>query len=114
MSRYKMKADDLNPFENLANGIILQAVKDYKESLKDIKKIVKEQEETLKRKPTQAELNIIYKDFKDDLNRKIRIKEEVERFFDSEWYKQLTSVDSEYLISKLKEEVEYDDTILRR
>ena len=114
MSRYKMKADDLNPFENLANGIILQAVKDYKESLKDIKKMVKEHQETIKREHSREELKRIKKDFRFDLNRKTRVKEEVERFFNSEWFKQLTSVDSEYLISKLKEEVEYDDTILRR
>jgi hypothetical protein len=104
VSRYKKKSDDLNPYENLANGIILQAVKDYKETLKDIKKIVKEYDTTLEREHSREELKRIKKDFRFDFNRKIKEKEEVEVFFYSEWYKQLTSVDPEYLINKLKEE----------
>jgi hypothetical protein len=34
------------------------------------------------------------------------MKDEVERFFRSAWYRELTSVDGEYLISKLQAEVE--------
>lgn len=35
----------------------------------------------------------------------IRMKEENERFFHSEWYMMLTDIDGEYLIRKLQEEV---------
>jgi len=34
------------------------------------------------------------------------MKDEVERFFRSAWYRELTSVDGEFLISKLQAEVD--------
>ena len=68
-----------DPYENLANAIVLQAVKDYRDALKRLKK-----------KPgKQAAMS-------DAL--------ESERFFRSGWYTALTSVDGEYLIQKLREE----------
>ncbi len=72
----------MTPEENLANAIILQAVKDYRRALK-----------ALQRNPG----NISAED----------TVEEVERFFRSQWYERLTDVDGEYLIRKLKQEV-YD------
>lgn len=72
----------MEPYENLANAIILQAVKDYRAALKK-----------LKRNPysnlsiTKAEIASI------------------ERFFRSPWYEALTNVDGELLIKKLREEV---------
>ena len=69
----------LDPYENLANAIVLQAVKDYRDALKRLKK-----------KPNnQAAKSGAM---------------ECERFFCSSWYKALTSVDGEYLIQKLREE----------
>lgn len=56
---------------DLANGIIVQACKDYRAALK--------------------------------LDDKQSIAE-IERFFRSEWYKMLTSIDGEYLIAKLRKE----------
>ena len=68
-----------DPYENLANAIVLQAVKDYRDALKRLKK-----------KPgNQAAMSDAM---------------ECERFFRSGWYKTLTSVDGEYLIQKLREE----------
>ena len=69
-----------DPYENLANAIVLQAVKDYLDALKRLKK-----------KPG---------------NQKTAMSDamECERFFRSGWYKALTSVDGEYLIQKLREE----------
>jgi hypothetical protein len=68
-----------DPYENLANAIVLQAVKDYRDALKRLKK-----------KPgNQAAMSDAM---------------ECERFFSSGWYKALTSVDGEYLIQKLREE----------
>jgi len=70
-----------DPYENLANSIILLAVKDYRDALKKLKKW-----------PRNEAAQIM--------------KAEVERFFRSAWYRELTSVDGEYLISKLQAEVE--------
>lgn len=68
-----------DPYENLANAIVLQAVKDYRDALKRLKK----------KSGNQAAMSDAM---------------ECERFFHSGWYKALTSVDGEYLIQKLQEE----------
>lgn len=70
-----------NPYENLANSIVLLAAKDYRDALQKLKKW-----------PRNEAAQIM--------------KAEVERFFRSAWYRELTSVDGEYLISKLQAEVE--------
>lgn len=70
-----------DPYENLANSIVLLAVKDYRDALKKLKKWPRNE-------TTQI------------------MKAEVERFFRSAWYRELTSVDGAYLISKLQAEVE--------
>ena len=63
----------MDPYENLANAIILQAVKDYRLT-----------------------------DNKSEL-------EEIERFFHSDWFSVLTSLDPDLLIQKLrKEKRQYD------
>lgn len=71
-----------DPYENLGNAIILLAVKDYREALRKHKKRPRYE-------PALQTIN------------------EVERFFRSEWFTQLTSIDAEMLITKLKAEV-YD------
>lgn len=68
------------PYENLANAIILMAVKDYRDALKKLKK-----------RPNYESAKTM--------------KNEVERFFRSDWYRELTSVDGNILIKKLKSEV---------
>lgn len=67
-------------YQNLANTIILMAVKDYRDALKKLKK-------RPRYGPAQD------------------MKNEVERFFRSDWYRELTSVDGEILIKKLQAEV---------
>ena len=69
-----------DPYERLANAIILQAVTDYRAALKQIK-----------RKPEDWET----------IDEAMR----VESFFRSGWYSQLTAVDGEYLIRRLQDEV---------
>lgn len=65
-----------DPYENLVNAIVLQAVKDYRDALKRLKK-----------KPSnQAALS-------DTM--------ECEHFFRSSWCAALTNVDGEHLIYKL-------------
>lgn len=67
-------------YERLANAIVLQAVKDYRNALKRLKKHPRNE-------------TALY------------TKREVERFFRSDWYTSLTTVDPEMLILKLNEEV---------
>ena len=66
--------------ENLANGIILRAVKDYRSAL--------------------AGRSV------DGLDSKSVIAES-ERFFRSDWFRMLTKVDGEYLITNIRKEFDF-------
>ena len=70
---------DITNYENLANAIILQAAKDYRMALKCLK---------AKNRTALAD------------------KDEIERFFRSQWFTVLTSVDGEMLIRSLTMEVD--------
>ena len=63
--------------ENLTNAIILQAVKDYRKALKVF---------SLNGKSSTA------------------VIVDCERFFRSDWYRQLTNVDGEYLMTTIRKE----------
>ena len=69
-----------NPYEKLANAIVLQAVSDYRAALKKVKKNPKN---------------------RDAIDGVLQI----EKFFRSNWYQTLTSVDGEYLIERLRKEI---------
>ena len=69
-----------NPYEKLANEIVLQAVSDYRAALKKVKK------------------NPNNRDVIDEAL-------QIEKFFRSEWYQTLTSLDGEYLIERLRKEI---------
>lgn len=69
-----------NPYERLANAIVLQAVSDYRAALRKVRKNPKNREA---------------------LDSALQI----EKFFYSQWYQILTSVDGEYLITQLRKEV---------
>ena len=71
----------MDPYEKLANAIVLETAKDYRKALKKLSKY-----------PGNADARIE--------------KEKCERFFRSKWYVGLTSVDGEMLIRKLQEEVQ--------
>lgn len=71
---------DITNYENLANAAILQAVKNYRMALK-----------CLKDNPRNRTA--------------IADKDEAERFFRSQWFSVLTSIDGETLIRSLCEEV---------
>lgn len=70
-----------DPYENLANAIILTAVDEYRRALKRYEK---------NPKSTVAKADI----------------DELERFFRSKWYSALTTIDGELLIRKIC--AEYD------
>ena len=73
-----MRLED--PYQNLANAIVLSAVKDYRDALKRLNK-----------KPN----NKLAADERDD----------IERFFRSGYFAILTEIDPEYLIDRLNKEV---------
>ena len=66
-----------DPYENIANAVILQACIDYRRVYGNYL-----------RDGDASKLN------------------ELERFFHSNWYKKLTDLDGEYLMRRLREEVE--------
>lgn len=72
---------DITNYENLANAIILQAVKDYRMALKSLKA-------NPRNRTAMAD------------------KDEIERFLRSRWFTVLTSVDGEMLIRSLQMEVD--------
>ncbi len=78
-----MNNTNLDPYEGLANGIILQAVKDYRDANKKLSR---------GRKNQAAQ----------------QMKDECLRFFHSHWFTVLTEVDPEFLIRKLDKEAEHD------
>ena len=67
------------PWENLANAIILQAVKDYREARTKHKK-----------RPKNEDAKLMIAD--------------CEAFFCSDWFAALTNIDGEALLRKLQEE----------
>ena len=69
-----------DPYTGLANAIILQAVKDYRDALKKLSR---------GRANKDAEIK----------------KQEILNFFRSDWFGVLTEIDPEMLIHKLDEEV---------
>lgn len=69
-----------NPYEVLANEIIIRAATDYKSALKRLKK-------------------------HPHCSRSLDRVAECERFFRSRWYRMLTEVDGEMLIRRLREAV---------
>ena len=70
-----------DPYEELGNAIVIQACHDYKKAYK----------QSLRRSGIVGEAD-------EELA-------ELEEFFRSDWYKQLTEVDGEYLMERLRNEV---------
>lgn len=71
----------MNGYERLANAIVIAAVKDYRAALKRLKK-------NPNSRYARGEV------------------ESIERFFRSDWYRELTDLRGEYLIEKLREEAD--------
>lgn len=69
----------MNPYENLANAIVVQAANDYRKALHDLKK-------NSKYEPA------------------LFMKRDCERFFRSAWFAVLTNLNGETLMDSLKKE----------
>ncbi|MCD8073452.1 MAG: hypothetical protein LUF27_00165 [Lachnospiraceae bacterium] len=72
---------DIRNYEQLANAIILQAVRDLRDALKK-----------LKRNPNNRDAQAV--------------RDEITRFFKSGWFSTLTSGDGKFLLRKICEEVQ--------
>ena len=68
-----------DPYENLANAIVLRAVEDYRMVRRKLKRI-----------PDHQKLQ--------------KEAESLETFFLSDWYRKLTTVNGELLLQKMKQE----------
>lgn len=81
MSKYVPKAEEtkMDPWQSLANAIVISAAKDYRAALRRLRR-------NPKSKTAISEIAVL------------------ERFFRSDWYAMLTNVPGETLIRKLKEE----------
>ena len=71
--------ENTTPYENLANAIIISAVRDYKKALRKLNKY-----------PENAAA--------------LETKAEVEEFFHSKWFETLTKADPAYIIEKIRAE----------
>ena len=80
------------PYENLANAIIIQAAKDYKSVVRELKKTPVPEPGTLKSEKKEYE-QLLTK------------KSEILRFFNSAWYMTLTNVDPQIIIRNIEKEV---------
>lgn len=69
------------PYENLANAIILQAVKDFRKCIKVVKRNGRNKEQAIKE------------------------MREIVGFIKSPWFRVLTNLDPQVLLKKLQEEV---------
>jgi uncharacterized protein Yka (UPF0111/DUF47 family) len=89
----------MEPYESLANGIIVQAVKDYREAIRFLKRhphtpdLDTEEAKQDKRKRNLREKIIKYEGELDD----------VERFFHSGWFEFLSNLDGDTLMRQVRE-----------
>ena len=74
-----------DPYENLANSIVMQAVSDYRACMR-----------RLARHPDNRQAQ-------DE-------KEQLLRFFNSKWYSTLTSIPADYLLKRLDDEFSKGDS----
>lgn len=85
-------------YENLANAIVLQAVKDYMSFSKQLKKLKRINTAGMEKKKAEKIARNLQ-----DTECETR---GIEQFFDSAWYQSLTNVDPGIIRKKLREEVE--------
>ena len=89
----------MEPYENLANAIVMQAVKDYREAIHFLKRhphtpdLDTEEAKKDKRKRTLRERIIKNEGERDD----------VERFFHSGWFELLSNLDGETLLRQVRD-----------
>ena len=113
----------VNPYEKLANGIIEQAVKDYRRARKYLKKhlhtkeleatVAAQRDDKKKRREERAKLNLPIEREKpskeerllDNIRSNERMVADTERFFLSDWFTDLSEINGNWLLERLKQEV---------
>ena len=86
----------MNPYEELANAIVLQAAKDFVPTYRawqKYKAIDTKKMDEKRKKRYDVKLKKLKKEF-----------DEVQHFFGSDWYYSLTSVDHRLILKKLNKE----------
>lgn len=81
--RQRLEYEERQPWEDLCNGIIQQAVDDYKDALKTLDQCIKQGYSFEITNSAAYDIRML------------------NRWFRSEWYGALTRIDSEYLIQNL-------------
>ncbi|QHQ63832.1 hypothetical protein Ana3638_19375 [Anaerocolumna sedimenticola] len=86
-------------FSNLANAIIIQAVKDYREAIRFLKTHPHTPDlDTEEAKTDIRKITLLNEIIKNEGER-----DDVERFFRSGWFKALTSLDGEAILKQVRE-----------
>lgn len=110
----------MNPYEALANAIIEQAATDHKNAVKFLKAhprtdeleadVAAQRSEKQKRREERRKLNLPREREKrskeerllDNITANERMVSETEKFFLSDWYSNLTSIDGAWLLKSIK------------
>lgn len=114
----------MDAYQTLANAIITQAADDCRKAARFLKKHPRTDEleadvaaqlaEKRKRREMRRKLNLPSEREKkskeerllDTIRSNEQMAAETERFFRSQWFKQLTSIDGDWLFEKIKKELE--------
>ena len=104
----------VNPYERLANGIIEQAVKDYRRARKYLKKHPRTEEleaavaaQLAKKKKRREEREKRSKEERllDNIRSNERMAVDTGKFFLSDWFTDLTEINGKWLLERLEQEV---------
>ena len=88
----------MNPYESLANAIILQAVKDYRRALRFLKRHPHTPDLDTEEAKADREKRILL----DKIIKNESVRDKVEHFFRSGWFETLSNLDGEVLLCKIR------------
>ena len=100
-----VKASSLDPYELLANAVIIQAVKDYRAALKRVMKGEIHKRWIRIDDETEVEMDSAFEEA-------VTEKNDIEDFFLSGRHHMFTGVDGSYLVKKIKEDMRFVEPIL--
>lgn len=87
----------MNLYENLANAVIVQAVKDYRQALRFLKR----HPHTPDLDTDEAKKDKRKRVLRDKIIKNESERDDVERFFRSGWFETLSNLDGEVLLRKV-------------
>lgn len=95
----------MDPYESLANAVIIQAAKDYRAGRRELKKLLSHEPV----KKSGEDESVRWKKWntrKTDVENNLS---DLKRFFYSQWFTMLSSTDGPALYERLKEEADSDE-----